>query len=71
MDMHPRSTTDRRVTPLGRQYQVFWVRQRINSRRYYLKTWEPEVKLREDGFAEEMDLVDRWKVSKVEKFETF
>ncbi|KAG2804703.1 hypothetical protein PC112_g18598 [Phytophthora cactorum] len=44
---------------------------RINSRRYYLKTWKPEVKLREDGFAEEMDLVDRWKFSKVKKFETF
>ncbi|KAI9986871.1 hypothetical protein PInf_025840 [Phytophthora infestans] len=34
-------------------------------------SWEPRTKLREDDFAEEVDLVDRWKDSSVPLFEDF
>ncbi|POM73804.1 Hypothetical protein PHPALM_9314 [Phytophthora palmivora] len=35
------------------------------------RTWEPLQQLLDDNFAEELDLVDRWKASSVAKFKTF
>ncbi|OWY91999.1 hypothetical protein PHMEG_00039169 [Phytophthora megakarya] len=63
--------SDRCETPLSIQYRVFWAHPDRSSKNLYLKTWEPAVKLREDGFADEMDLVDRWKASSVAVFEDF
>ncbi|KAG3050064.1 hypothetical protein PI125_g26491 [Phytophthora idaei] len=62
---------NRRETPRGREYQVLQVRQRIEDQGYHPRTYEPEEKLREDGFVEEMALVDRWKASKNKLFENF
>ncbi|KAG2775530.1 hypothetical protein PC129_g19465 [Phytophthora cactorum] len=62
---------NRREPLRGREYQVLWVRQWIEDEGYYIRTYEPEKKLREDGFVEEMALVERWKSSKIKLFENF
>ncbi|EEY60951.1 uncharacterized protein PITG_01190 [Phytophthora infestans T30-4] len=42
-----------------------------HNRRYYQRTWEPGQPLLEDGFEEELALVDRWKDSNVSEFDKF
>ncbi|KAE8982940.1 hypothetical protein PR003_g23197 [Phytophthora rubi] len=62
---------DRREMPLGQEYRVLWVHPDASCKRLYLRTWEPRAKSMEDGFAEEIELVDRWKVSTIATFEDF
>ncbi|ETN12220.1 hypothetical protein PPTG_09106 [Phytophthora nicotianae INRA-310] len=62
---------DRRETDLGPVYQVLWVHPDRTCRKLYQRSWEPRANLREDGFTEEVDLVDRWKDSSVPLFEDF
>ncbi|POM67445.1 Hypothetical protein PHPALM_16555, partial [Phytophthora palmivora] len=62
---------ERRETVLGIEYRVLWVHPDRDCRQLYLRTWEPAARLREDGFADELDLVDRWKASDVPLFEDF
>ncbi|KAJ8550542.1 hypothetical protein ON010_g10528 [Phytophthora cinnamomi] len=50
---------DRRQTPLGLEYRVFWVNPDRSCKWLYLCTWEPRARLAEDDFEVEMDLVDR------------
>ncbi|EGZ04573.1 hypothetical protein PHYSODRAFT_250016 [Phytophthora sojae] len=59
---------DRRSSPRGPEYRVLWLSRLLVNRRYYQRTWEPLQQLLDDGFANEVDLVDRWKESGVEKF---
>ncbi|EEY53700.1 uncharacterized protein PITG_19915 [Phytophthora infestans T30-4] len=54
---------DRRDSPLGPEYRALWVNRLLVNRRYYQRTWEPRQQLLDDDFAEELDLVDRWKAS--------
>ncbi|POM73412.1 Hypothetical protein PHPALM_9743 [Phytophthora palmivora] len=62
---------NRRETPLGLQYRVLWISRYVATRRYYQRTWEPRMQLVEDGFGDLLDLIDRWKTSKVPKFIDF
>ncbi|POM64518.1 LOW QUALITY PROTEIN: Hypothetical protein PHPALM_19936 [Phytophthora palmivora] len=62
---------DRRDSPRGQEYHVLWLNCLLVKRRYYQRTWEPRQQLLDDNFAEELDLVDRWKASSVAKFKDF
>ncbi|GMF30794.1 unnamed protein product [Phytophthora fragariaefolia] len=50
----------RRNSTRGPEYRVIWLCRLVN-RRYYQHTWEPLHQLLDDGFADEVNLVDRWK----------
>ncbi|KAI9983219.1 hypothetical protein PInf_007148 [Phytophthora infestans] len=58
---------NRRESKLGFEYRVLWVVYHRHHRRYYQRT-QP---LLEDGFEEEIALVDRWKDSDVSEFDKF
>ncbi|GMF49563.1 unnamed protein product [Phytophthora fragariaefolia] len=62
---------DRRNSPRGPEYRVLWLSRLLVNQRYYQRTWEPLQQLLDDGFADEVDLVDRWKESGDEKFKAF
>ncbi|GMF53722.1 unnamed protein product [Phytophthora fragariaefolia] len=62
---------DRRNSPRGPEYRVLWLSRLLVNQRYYQRTWEPLQQLLDDGFADEVDLVDRWKESGDEKFKDF
>ncbi|KAI9989066.1 hypothetical protein PInf_022792 [Phytophthora infestans] len=61
---------DRRDSPLGPEYRALWVNRLLVNRRYYQRTWKPRQQLLDDDFAEELDLVDRWKASDVKSLRT-
>ncbi|KAG4059214.1 hypothetical protein PC123_g5859 [Phytophthora cactorum] len=63
------AATDSMYYPIYGQY--YGSDRRIEDQGNYLRAYEPEEKLREDGFVEEMALVDRWKASKIKLFENF
>ncbi|EGZ21758.1 hypothetical protein PHYSODRAFT_489463 [Phytophthora sojae] len=54
---------DRRNSPRGPEYRVLWLSRLLVNRRYYQRAWEPLQQLLDDGFANEVDLVDHWKDS--------
>ncbi|KAE9216029.1 hypothetical protein PF004_g14565 [Phytophthora fragariae] len=62
---------DRRNSPRGPEYRVLWLRHLLVNRRYYQRTWEPIQQLLDEGFADEVALVHRWKKSGEEKFNDF
>ncbi|KAE8903016.1 hypothetical protein PF010_g5394 [Phytophthora fragariae] len=62
---------DRRNSPRRPEYRVLWLRHLLVNRRYYQHTWDPLQQLLDDGFADEVALVDRWKKSGEEKFKDF
>ncbi|KAE9303727.1 hypothetical protein PR003_g21934 [Phytophthora rubi] len=62
---------DRRNSPRGPEYRVLWLRHLLVNRRYYQRTWEPIQQLLDEGFADEVALVHRWKKSGKEKFNDF
>ncbi|KAK1948115.1 hypothetical protein P3T76_000405 [Phytophthora citrophthora] len=62
---------ERRESLLRIEYRVLWVYPDSGCKHLYLRTWEPAARLREDGFADGLDLVDRWKTSDVPLFEDF
>ncbi|EGZ21524.1 hypothetical protein PHYSODRAFT_493424 [Phytophthora sojae] len=62
---------DRRNSSRGPEYRVLYLSRLLINRRYYQRTWEPLQQLLDDGFANEVDLVDRWKESGEEKFKDF
>ncbi|KAJ8548541.1 hypothetical protein ON010_g11130 [Phytophthora cinnamomi] len=63
---------DRRTTPnKGHEYRVFWTNNNRKNRKYQVRTWEPKKFLLEDGFKENIDLIDRWKTSNVRDLESF
>ncbi|KAK1928486.1 hypothetical protein P3T76_016012 [Phytophthora citrophthora] len=62
---------ERRESLLGVEYRVLWVYPDSGCKHLYLRTLEPAARLREDGFADELDLVDRWKTSDVPLFKDF
>ncbi|KAE9334553.1 hypothetical protein PR003_g13460 [Phytophthora rubi] len=68
---HVARICQRREEALGTQYYVLWIARCPMNRRYYKRSWEPREVLMADGFASEIDLVDRWKASGEPKFETF
>ncbi|KAJ8535184.1 hypothetical protein ON010_g13554 [Phytophthora cinnamomi] len=62
---------DRCTTPnKGHEYRVFWINNNRKNRKYYPQTWEPKKFLLEDGFKENIDLIDRWKASNVRDLES-
>ncbi|ETK78921.1 hypothetical protein L915_15174 [Phytophthora nicotianae] len=62
---------NRRDGPMGVEYQVLWGHPDRSCNKLYIRSWEPRSKLMEDGFEEEIDLVDHWKALEVPLFETF
>ncbi|KAL3660475.1 hypothetical protein V7S43_014623 [Phytophthora oleae] len=63
---------DRRGNSLLKfQYQVLWANPLVKRRRYYQRTWEPCAQLLDDDSRQEIELVDRWKASKIKTFAAF
>ncbi|GMF42167.1 unnamed protein product [Phytophthora fragariaefolia] len=62
---------DRRETPRGQEYRVFWIGKKLGSRKYYARSWEPRKYLLEDGFEKNIDLIDRWKNSNIRDLDSF
>uniref|UniRef100_H3H7T1 Uncharacterized protein n=1 Tax=Phytophthora ramorum TaxID=164328 RepID=H3H7T1_PHYRM len=69
---HVARIVDRRDTERGQEYQIFWLNQSKQRRKCYIRSWEPRKVLLEDGFDDEVGLIDRWKAAaNVKDLESF